>query len=296
MMIAKKEKKPHQPGLTITVAVSRYRISPKWKSLSLKTRQQYEIYLRHFWQKTDQSHYLNDIERGDIVGLMTSFSSNARTNLFKASVSAFYTWCIDQGFTDYNPCVGIKKLPLNQWKPWPEEQVMALIEKGSWITSRAVALAYYTGQRRGDIARLRWSAFDGEGVQFHQQKTGKDLWIPCTPELRKLLVIHWESSPTFRVWNGATFVVDKDTPMFDPYGDGGAIYRMVRKDQIALGFKPLPFHGLRKSCAIHLAENGATEREIMSVTGHTSPDMVSLYVNEARQKVLATNAISKLAS
>lgn len=53
-------------------------------------------------------------------------------------------------------------------------------------------------------------------------------------------------------------------------------------------------HGLRKACATRLAEAGASEREIMAWTGHTSPKMVQIYAGKARRGLLADNGFEKL--
>jgi integrase len=52
-------------------------------------------------------------------------------------------------------------------------------------------------------------------------------------------------------------------------------------------------HGLRKSAAAALAEAGCSDREIMAITGHQSPRMVSHYTKSADQKRLARSAMAK---
>ena len=52
-------------------------------------------------------------------------------------------------------------------------------------------------------------------------------------------------------------------------------------------------HGLRKAAAARLAELGASESEIMAVTGHTTSKEVVRYTRGARQKVLAARAMSR---
>jgi integrase len=54
-------------------------------------------------------------------------------------------------------------------------------------------------------------------------------------------------------------------------------------------------HGLRKATAARLAELGASEHEIMAVTGHQTSKEVTRYTRAARQKVLAENAMARLA-
>lgn len=52
-------------------------------------------------------------------------------------------------------------------------------------------------------------------------------------------------------------------------------------------------HGLRKAGTAVLAERGATDREIMAVTGHVTSKEVDRYTRSARQKTLAAAAIRR---
>ena len=56
----------------------------------------------------------------------------------------------------------------------------------------------------------------------------------------------------------------------------------------------LTLHGLRVSAAGRLAEAGATDMEVMAITGHRTIRMVQHYTRGARQKVLGLQAIQKL--
>ena len=52
-------------------------------------------------------------------------------------------------------------------------------------------------------------------------------------------------------------------------------------------------HGLRKACAMALAEAGATAHEIASVTGHQSLEEIERYTRDAKRKLLADRAMRK---
>ncbi len=56
----------------------------------------------------------------------------------------------------------------------------------------------------------------------------------------------------------------------------------------------LHFHGLRHTMASQLAESGASDAEIQSVTGHKTRAMVAHYTEQARQRRLAAAAIARL--
>jgi integrase len=52
-------------------------------------------------------------------------------------------------------------------------------------------------------------------------------------------------------------------------------------------------HGLRKAAAARLAELGATEKEIMSITGHTTSKEIKRYTEAADKRKLAANATAR---
>jgi integrase len=52
-------------------------------------------------------------------------------------------------------------------------------------------------------------------------------------------------------------------------------------------------HGLRKAGSARLAELGASDREIMAITGHQTAKEVDRYTRGARQKELAGRAMAK---
>jgi len=54
-----------------------------------------------------------------------------------------------------------------------------------------MTLAIHTGQRYGDLIRLRWSDFDGRALSLQQSKGKRRVFIPCTPAILAML----ESTP-----------------------------------------------------------------------------------------------------
>ncbi|MFD1988340.1 tyrosine-type recombinase/integrase [Mesorhizobium newzealandense] len=54
-------------------------------------------------------------------------------------------------------------------------------------------------------------------------------------------------------------------------------------------------HGLRKAASSRMADRGATEHQIMSMTGHQTSKEVIRYTKAARQEVIAKSAVNLLA-
>ena len=145
----------------------------------------------------------------------------------------------------------------------------------------AVMLGRYTGQRRSDVVKMKWSQFDGETIEVVQQKTGEFVVVPCHARLRTVL----QSMPR----RGEFILSGQRGKPYDP----ASLARLVRQQLQRLGIKGYSFHGLRKNAAQALAEAGCSIDEIMAVTGHRSAKMALHYTKRAAKKQLAKNAVKR---
>ena len=89
-----------------------------------------------------------------------------------------------------------------------------------------------------------------------------------------------------------TFLVSKYGSPFSTDG----IVSWMRKQCNAAGLPHCSAHGLRKAMARRLAESGASEKYIMSVTGHRTSREVMRHTAAADQERMAKVALSNLVS
>ncbi len=146
------------------------------------------------------------------------------------------------------------------------------------------ALALYTGQRRGDLVRVRWTDFTGEQLALTQQKTGKRLRLPVLPHLRAALDV----TPR----HGDTVLSTEDGA---PRSAEGLTNDWRRWTERA-GLEGTTLHGLRKTLGKLLAEEGATTRELMDALGHDAIAHAELYSREAAQETMAKSAFGKVSN
>ncbi|KRA05401.1 integrase [Rhizobium sp. Root564] len=150
----------------------------------------------------------------------------------------------------------------------------------------ALALMLYTGQRRSDIVLFGRQHVSNGWLVFTQQKNRRRkpvrLELPIHPELAKIIA----ASPC----GDLAFLVTEFNKPFTANGFGS----WFRKRCNEAGLPHCSAHGLRKASATRLANSGATEHEIMSITGHTTSKEVTRYTKAANQKRLAGKAIHYL--
>lgn len=105
-----------------------------------------------------------------------------------ALLSHAYTKGIRWGLAKINPCRGVER---NEEKARTRyithDEFLAVYELGTPAVQVMMGLAYNTGQREGDLLKLRRGAVTAEGLALQQGKTRRRLVIAWTPALRWLI-------------------------------------------------------------------------------------------------------------
>lgn len=150
----------------------------------------------------------------------------------------------------------------------------------------ALALLLFTSQRRSDVILFGRQHVSNGWLHFTQFKNRNvapvSLSMPVHPQLQAVI----DATPSDHM----TFLVTEFGKPFTAAGFGN----WFRKRCDEAGLKHCSAHGLRKAAAALLAEGGASDREIMAVTGHRTSKEVDRYTRSASQKRLAGVAITKL--
>jgi integrase len=182
-----------------------------------------------------------------------------------------------------NPTAGVSRVhkAKKEHEPWPDDVLAAFDAHAPGHLRLAVMLLLYTGQRRSDVVKMRWSQFDGDIIEVVQQKTGQPVAIPCHHRLRSIL----STLP-----RGGAFILTGERGA--PY-QAASLAAMVRKQLHAIGIHGYSVHGLRKNAALALSQAGCSVPEIMAVTGHRSAAMALHYSKRAEKGLLARAAIDK---
>ena len=266
---------------TIGWLQAQYEASPEYAALAPASRKLY----RHVLKELEAVRYfrLADFQRKHIMAIRDKLAGKPGiANSFVRAVGAMFAWAMQRGIReDYNPAAGIKSLALKERGPWDEADLRRAEAGLSGPMLTAFMLGLYTGQRRGDVLRLTWAAYDGQGFDLRQQKTGKALWVPAVPPLQAYLA----ALPR----TGIHIVCQTNGRPYSTGGFDGSWRLAVARCGVPRGL----FHGLRHSAATRLAEAGCSEHEIAAITGH-SLAMVRVYTQRARQRAMAEAAVAKL--
>lgn len=211
---------------------------------------------------------------------------HAANNLLKC-IRLLMRYAVELEWRDDDPTMGVRNIKTASlgFHTWSEDEIAAYEKRWEIGTRKrlAFALAFYTGQRRGDIVRMGRQHIRDDSIEVRQQKTGVTLTIPLHPALRATL----EAAPK----DNLTFLTNRYGKPFSPAGFTGWFRECVEEAALPLG---CGVHGLRKAAARRLAEAGCIAHQIAAITGHRTLKEVQRYTSAADQKRLAQDAIAAL--
>jgi integrase len=252
-------------GDTFAQELSRYLDS---KRTALKPRA-YANTEHHLRKQAQPLHALAlaDIDRRTIAQLLSAIERGAgptARNRLRSSLSAFFAWLIREGLHDTNPVQGTGKAsegPSRDRVLTQAELVAIWRALAQDDASDIIRLLLLTGQRRNEIAGLRWSEIDWDRAMLvlPPERTKNKLRheLPLAPIALAILRKRWA--------NGKG--KENDAPVFRSPSWTHAKARLDSRLRIA----DWRLHDLRRTCATMLGDKlGVFPHIIEAVLNHVS--------------------------
>lgn len=174
----------------------------------------------------------------------------------------------DWGLINANPAAKVKlpKLPQGRTKYLSPTELKAALEKAHDWMRAPIALAAFTGMRRGEILGLRWQDVDlaGRRVYLHETKNGTLRVVP----LNDLALGVLQSIPQ-----------GEHTEAVLPGVDGHKLTVYTRRLFSGLKIQGASFHTLRHTAGSWLAMSGADLYAVGQFLGHKTPRMTQRYAH-----------------
>lgn len=214
-------------------------------------------------------------------------------------LSAVLTYAAGKGRIKENPLEGFERIydADRSEMIWTAGDVATFMHSAPLELQQAMILAIHTGQRYGDLIRLRWSDYTGEQVSLKQSKTKARVTIYASTALRRMLDgMERRGAYILTRENGRPWFTEKDDK---------AMGKDWSAHMIASGLRPanyseltkiekrayLRFNDLRGTAVTLLAEARNGIPQICAITGHTLQSATRIL-----EKYLAmTPALSKAA-
>lgn len=267
--------------LTIAKLIDQFQRSTEFRKLASNTRTLYDVYLRELHELTGDAP-ADDFQPRDVRAVMDRMGDRTgAANAMLKIIGALYAWGRGRQLVgrDTKPTEGVTAQDATPHRPWPESVLSAALTSKEDKVRLAAHLLLYTGQRIGDVMRMRWSDIRDGWIHGTQEKTGKEFEVP----LHRNLVAELARTPK----RGITILCRHDgQPMSDQ-----TVRIALKKHCAGFGADLVP-HGLRKNAVIALLEVGCSVAEVASITQQTLR-MVEHYAKNRNQRTLAGAAILK---
>ena len=180
----------------------------------------------------------------------------------------FFSFCIDRGYLDKNPCAGIKKLnELSRLKTLSDSDIGKLIAGATnKLTRDLITFLIYTGCRKGEALNLKWDDVDlqNDVIAIKGTKTKYDRYIPISKPLKELLSRVEKNQDCLYVFNL----------------HGVKLTDFKRSFHTACrnaGLKDLRIHDLRHVFASKMVMNGTSLYITGELLGHRTTQMTKRY-------------------
>lgn len=199
-------------------------------------------------------------------------------NMTISVLRLLFSYALEAGWRGDNPFRAMRRYKGGEHESWSDSE-LAQFEKTWPVGTRerqVYDLLLYTAQRGGDVVTWKNSDIIGDEIVLTQGKTGTKLVIPIHEALKRSLQART-----------VTGVHVLDGPI-----QRRTLTRIIRLAVRKAGLPPkCVAHGLRKTAMRRLAEAGATEKQIASISGHKSLTEVQRYTSSADQATLARSAM-----
>jgi len=263
----------------------------------------YAMVKKRSWQKSDKTYiskmkpFFGDTKLNKITPLMIEgyISERLSTGIKKCSVNRelsclrkIFNIAIDWGYANDNPVRKVKFFSENgnlRERVLTEEEEKWLFEAATPHLKPILAVALFTGMRRGEVLKLKWQHVDFEKREIIvvESKSGKARTLPINSFLFHLLYC-------LRLQDGKSEFVFANPETGKPFVE---IKRAFNGACERVGIKDLRFHDLRHTFASRLARNGVDLNTVKELMGHASITTTQRYLHsQAKEKRQAVEGLA----
>lgn len=265
-------------GTSIAALVTSYRQSTRYPT-NARTRKDYEKVIAYILDKNG-SYDVRRVRRSDVIKARDANADRPRfANYVATMLSILFEHAIDLDWIRENPARGVKHFPPGEgYQPWPDWLIRNYRAEAEGVDLLAFELLLGTGQRIGDVLKMRWKDIHGDEIYIRQNKTGAEVWAPITPALRTVL----NGTPRGL---GTIIAQANGSPMQYAW-----LAKRMRKVLYRVGGKGYSAHGLRKNAAVEILELTGSIEIVRLLTGHETAQMAQEYAAKASGRKMLRKA------
>ena len=304
------------PSVSVAAHVTKW-IESKATSVSGHTRVFYEGATKKFQDYLGERSEIDlaEVTREDIEGFRDSLAGRLAPKTVNHNLKVIrmlFRDGRDRALIVDDPTEFVKTVKLetnSARRPFKMDEVRKILDHCDEEWRSMVLFGLYTGQRLGDIAKLKWDCVDlAKGVlALTTSKTGKRLNLPLHPDL----LSHLKSLPA--PIDAGLPIHPEASAILEQHKRTSHLSNQVVRILVSAGFREkrphralgegrsgkhekhdLSFHSLRRTATTMLHEAGVSQAVAMALIGHDSEDIHAIYVNVG--EVAMREASAKLPS
>lgn len=244
---------------TVNAALMSYYQSGSFKALAESSRKMRRAILERFREDHGEKR-IALMHRAALQAMLNGKTPAAARN-WKKALRGFLNHCLSLDMIKVDPLAGVTmaKMKTNGHHPWESaecEQFESFYPLGT-RARLAYALLLQAGQSRCDVVRMGRQHIRVNMMSMRRQKTGVPFNVEIMPALQDAI----DAMPAS---DHLTFLVTAQGKPFTAAGSGNYFRELC--DAAGLP-KRCTSHGLRKAAATYLAEQGATDHQLMAWFG-----------------------------
>jgi site-specific recombinase XerD len=270
------------PGTVNAALVSYYQCAAFTKGLASSTQSNRRAILERF--RVEHGDKRISLMHSEALQKIIDRKTPAAARNFRKAMRGFLKHCISLKLMKVDPLgsVELVKMKTKGHHPWESDEC-AKFEAFYPVGTRerlAYELLLQAGQSRCDVVRMGRQHIRQGLLSMRRQKTDVPFNVTVMPRLQEAI----DAMPAS---NYLTFLVTAHGKPFTAAGFGNWFRDVCRAAKLPARCTS---HGLRKAAATYLAEEGATDFQLMAWFGWSSISQAQVYTKAANGKRMARSA------
>lgn len=275
---------------TLNALSKLYFASSKFLQMKAATQKQ----TRYIIERLIAEHGHRLVKQMSAMDVEKMFSAKANTpaaaNNFLKKLRGLIKFAIKIKWIKDDPTLEFEWFKEGTYHTWTENEIELFEARHAIGTTKRLAfdLHLYTGQRRGDVAKMMQADIIGASIRVAQEKADD-----ATEDRFLLIPLHWKLRKSIDAANrtGKHLVTTAKGNAYTVESYGHLMARAINEAGLQ---ERCVLHGVRKAAARRLAEAGCSVHQIAAITGHKTLAMVQLYTSAVDQIALAGQAMASL--
>ena len=203
-------------------------------------------------------------------------SKPRKADLAWSVLQRIFSVALDDERITRNPCEAGGRLAESGTRKeivWTAAEKAKLAKHAPAHIYEAFLVAWWTGQRQGDLLRLTWSHYDGQHIRLKQGKGDRRVTIKVSKELKAILD-RKRAALVGKEISSLTILTTERGTAWTESGFRASWRKVLAREEI--GIEGKTFHDLRGTFITEARRSGSSIEDIADMSGHSITDVKSI--------------------